>query len=801
MKVYKYIFTLFLANVLFAINTNGQSQTYFSISGIVRDSTDNNFLPNATININYGQKLMLSDAQGKFKFTIKGGELILVVKYVNYLPFRLRVDVKEDLDVNVFLSEISSNLEQVTVSTKSADNNVKRPLMGVSTMNIKELKRIPTVLGEIDVLRGLQMLPGVTSVGEASNGVNVRGGTTDQNLMLLDDAPIFNPTHMFGLFSAFPSDAISSFDLYKGNVPSKFGGRTAAVLDVSLANPTLTKAKATFAIGLVSNKALFDIPIIKDKLGIMIAGRLAINDFLLPIVSSKLDDIKAKFADATAKIFYKINSKNTLSFTAYKSYDFIQTNILGGINNINSTTTQYDYGTLNFSAKWLKVINERANIQTIVVSSKYAPQTILPELNTNNKVKIYQDINYKQVRTNLNYSRGIHNIEAGLDGTYYIINPGELKPGASNAVAAIVTPKENGAELGLFLEDEIKISNKITISAGIRYSKYASIGPNSYKVYANGEEKTNGSVVDSVSFAKGDIAKSYGGIEPRFGLNYAINEESSIKIGYNTMRQYLQVISNTTTPIPTSRWKSSDFNIKPQKSQLYSVGYFRNLNDNIFEISTEAYYKTTDNILDYKPGASFLLQKDIETELLQGINKSYGLELMFSKKKGELTGWANYTYARSLNKVKEGNGNTQQINYGNWYATNYDRPHTFNAAIVIAQTKIHDFSFNFTYSTGRPFTVPKAFIQSNGVLYPFYTERNNSRIPDYHRLDFSWNIYNPKNLNKKYKGNWNFTVYNLYGRANAYSVFIKSTDRVSNPYKLTVFGAPIPSLSYNFKFE
>ncbi len=801
MKVFKYIFTLIIASVFIVISTYGQNQSYFSIAGIVRDSTDNNFLPNATININYGQKLMLSDAQGKFKFTIKGGELILVVKYVNYLPYRLRVDVKEDLDLNVFLSEISSNLEQVTVSTKSADNNVKRPLMGVSTMNIKELKRMPTVLGEIDVLRGLQMLPGVTSVGEASNGVNVRGGTTDQNLMLLDDAPIFNPTHMFGLFSAFPSDAISSFDLYKGNVPSKFGGRTAAVLDVSLANPSLTKPKATFAIGLVSNKALFDIPIIKDKLGIMVAGRLAVNDFLLPILSTRLEDIKAKFADATAKIFYKVNNKNTLSLTAYSSYDFIQTNVLGEINNINSTSTQFDYRTLNFSGKWLKVINDRANIQTIVVSSKYAPQTLLPELNSQNKVRIYQDINYKQVRTNLNYSKGNHNIEAGLDGTYYIINPGELKPGSSNAVAAIITPKENGAEFGIFLEDEIKISSKLTISAGIRYSRYASIGPNTFNIYANGEEKTSSSVVDSVSFAKGDIAKSYGGIEPRFGLNYAINEESSIKIGFNTMRQYLQVISNTTTPIPTSRWKSSDINIKPQISQLYSIGYFRNLNDNIFEISTEAYYKTTDNILDYKPGASFLLQKNIETELLQGINKSYGLELMFSKKKGELTGWANYTYARSLNKVNEGESNTQKINYGNWYATNYDRPHTFNAAIVIAQTKIHDFSFNFTYSTGRPFTIPKAFIQSNGVLYPFYTDRNNSRIPDYHRLDFSWNIYNPKNLNKKYKGNWNFTVYNLYGRANAYSVFIRSTDRVSNPFKLTVFGAPIPSLSYNFKFE
>jgi TonB dependent receptor/TonB-dependent Receptor Plug Domain/CarboxypepD_reg-like domain len=796
------IYTFLLVISIFIVETNKSfGQNYYNITGTVKDSTDNTIMPNATININYGQKLMLADAQGKFSFTIKGGELILVVKYVNYLPFRFRAIIKEDTDITAYLKEFSSNLEQVTVSTKSADNNVKRPLMGVSTINIKELKKIPTVLGEVDVFRGLQMLPGVTSVGEASNGVNIRGGTTDQNLMLLDEAPLFNPTHMFGLFSAFPSDAISGFDLYKGNVPSRYGGRAAGVIDVALANPSLTKAKAQFSIGLVSTKAFVDLPIIKDKLGVIIASRVAVNDFLLPLASDRLTDIKAKFGDGTIKVFYRVNDKNTLSFTSYNSIDFVQTNILGSINNINSTATQYDYRTNNLSAKWLKVINNNLNIQTIAVSAKYTPQTLLPELNSKNKVKIYQDINFKQVRTNINYTKNKHKIETGIDGTYYLINPGELKPGTSTSVSSIITPKENGLELGAFLEDELNITNKLSISAGVRYSNYSTFGPRSFNIYKAGEEKTTTTIVDSVSFGSGKVAKRYGGFEPRIGLNYAINSESSIKVGINTMRQYLQVISNTTTPIPTSRWKSSDMNIKPQISQLYSVGYFRNFDDDVYEISSEAYYKTTANILDYKPGASFLLQKNIETELLQGKNKSYGVELMISKKKGELTGWLNYTYARSLNQVKEGIGNTQQINYGNWYATNYDRPHTVNAAIVISQTKTHDFSFNFTYSTGRPFTVPKAFIQSGGVTFPFYTERNNARIPDYHRLDFSWNIYNPANKNKKYKGNWNFTVYNLYGHKNVYSIFIKSTDRVSNPYKLTIFGAPIPSLSYNFKFE
>jgi hypothetical protein len=789
------IFGLLLASQAFSQNG------FVTVTGVVIDSTTNSVLPNASVNINYGQKIFLTDEQGKFKFTVKQGELIVVVKYVNYLPFRMRTIATENIDLTINLKEFSSNLEQVTVSTKSSDNNVKRPLMGVSTLNIIALKKIPTVLGEVDIFRGLAMLPGVTSVGEASNGVNIRGGTTDQNLILLEEAPLFNPTHMFGLFSAFPSDAVSSFDLYKGNVPSRYGGRAAAVLDVSLANPSLTKSKLVGAIGLVSNKLMVDMPIIKDKLGILVAGRLAVNDWLLPIVSTKLNDIKAKFADGSAKLFYKINNKNTLSLVAYNSYDFTQTNLLGGINEINSTKTQYDYRTFNLSAKWFKVINDKLNIQTILASSKYAPQTLLPELNSTNKVKIYQDINWKQVRTNINYSKNKHKVETGIDATYYDINPGELIPGTSKAVSSIQTPKENGLEIGGFLEDEFDLTKKITMSAGIRYSSYATFGAANYRTYKPGAEKTESNIIDSVSFAKGALAKSYGGFEPRIGMNFAINNESSIKVGFNTMRQYLQVISNTTTPIPTSRWKSSDLNIKPQLSRLYSVGYFRNFDDNVYEFSSEVYYKTTDNIIDYKPGAKFLLQKNIETELLQGKNKAYGVELMFSKKKGELTGWINYTYARSLNQVKEGPANSQQINYGNWYSTNYDRPNTINAAIVISQTKTHDFSFNFTYSSGRPYTVPRAFIQTNGVTYPFYTDRNNARIPDYHRLDFSWNIYNPKNLNKKYKGNWNFTVYNLYGRANAYSVFIRSTDKVSNPYKLTIFGAPILSLAYNFKFE
>jgi TonB dependent receptor/TonB-dependent Receptor Plug Domain/CarboxypepD_reg-like domain len=796
-KNIKFLIVLFL---IILIGNNISAQKSFKLSGVVLDSLAGTKLANASVNINFGEKIFLTDEAAKFSVYVRQGEVTLNIKYVGYFPFRIRLYVNKDMDLEVYMKELAKDLEQVIVNAKS-QNEYKRPVMGVSTLNIKSLQKIPTVLGEVDVLRGIQLLPGVSSVGEASNGVNIRGGTTDQNLLLLDDAPIFNPTHMFGLFSAFPSDAVSGFDLYKGNVPSRYSGRAAAVLDVSLAQPSLEKTSMKVGLGIVSSRLLADLPIIKGKMGIMIAGRIAANDWLLPIISNELNDIKAKFGDATAKLFYKINSKNTLSISSYYSADFIQTKILGSINNINSTNTQYDYRTKNISAKWFRQLSEKLNIQTILVQSKYTPITLLPELNSKNKVKIFQNIDYQQVKSNINYNIRNHIIEIGVDATKYIINPGELLPGTNQFTNSIKTPIENGLELGGFAEDEFQLSKRLTISAGLRYSNYRTMGKGTYNIYSPDAEKNEESSISTISFEKNQIVKSYAGFEPRIGASFVLNNESSIKVGYTKMRQYLQVISNTTTPIPTSRWKSSDLNIKPQISELYSIGYFKNINDNIYEISAETYFRNTQNVIDYKPGASFLLKSNIETELLQGKNNAYGLEMMLSKKKGELTGWVNYTYARSFNKINEGPNFKQQINYGNWYSTNYDRPHTFNASIVVAQTKMHDFSFNFTYSTGRPFTAPSGFIKSNFINYPIYNLRNNDRIPSYNRLDFAWNIYDPLNKNRRFKGNWNFTIYNLYGRKNAYSIYMKNENLVTNPFKLYIFGAAIPSLSYNFTLK
>lgn len=792
----------FLFLVLVLLNYSKSIAQYsYIISGQVVDSLSNEPLSGANINVNYGDLNVVSDKNGKFEFGYRTGEVILVIKFVGYKPFRKSFKLYTNVKIDASLFPVSSDLEEVIISSKNIQDLVKRPLLGVNTLSIKTLNKIPTAMGEVDILRGLQMLPGVSSVGEAANGVNIRGGATDQNLILLDDTPIFNPTHMFGLFSAFPAEAISSFDLYKGNVPARFGGRAAAVLDVSLANPSLEKFSLSGGVSLVSNRLKLDIPIIKDKLGIVIAGRGAFNDFLLPIASKQLDDIKAKFGDASSKLFYKVNDKNTITLSNYYSNDFFQTKALGTINDINATSTQYTYQTLNHALSWFYAIKSNLNIQTKLISSNYNPQTILPELDTGNKVKIKSGVDYKQVKTNLNYFKNNNKLELGVDAIRYKIRPGELDPGNSLNIKPVRTQTEQAYELGFYIEDEFEISKKAVISGGVRYSHFLNMGPGSYRTYRDGQPRDDVSLIDTINIASGKVINNYGGFEPRFGFRYQIDKSKSIKIGYNLMRQYLQVVTNTATPLPTSRWKTSDKYIKPQISSLYTIGYFQELKDNIYEYSVEYYYRDTKNIVDYKPGADFLLQEYPESQLLQGINKSYGLEFMISKKKGELTGWLNYTFARSLNKVNEGPEVSQQVNLGNWYNANYDRPHTFNSTIVINQGSHHDFSFNFTYSSGRPFSLPEGYITYKDRSYPFYGTRNNARIPDYHRLDFAWNIYNPSmNDKQRWKGNWTFTVYNIYGRKNAYSIFLKTVGTTIKPYRLTIFGAPIISLSYNFKF-
>ena len=786
---------------LFILTTVAHAQVIVTLKGTVRDSVSNQPLAGISVVVDFRKSLTgtTTDANGRYSIRLSMGNHVVVFRSIGYVPFRQNVDLAEnETVVNGLMVTVSSQLEEVVVTSKGFDRTVRQPLLGVSQINVSTLQRLPAALGEVDLLRGLQMLPGVTSVGEAANGVNIRGGTTDQTLILLDDTPIFNPTHMFGLFSVFPPDAMNGVDLYKGNVPARFGGRVASVLDVSLKNPSLDQFKLTGGVSLVSNRLMAEIPIVRGKLTVLVAGRGAFNDFLLPLASKRLDNIKAKFGDGVIKAFWRINDRNTLTAMGYGSYDFFQTELLGNLPNVNGTATQYDHQTTNGMARWLSVLTPRLNLQTTVIYARYVPRILSPELNSNNRVILRSGILQRQAKSNLNYQLTNHKIEFGVDATHYRVEPGTLLPGSSPSVNYVTTPTENALEASLHADDEFAVGPNLAISAGLRYSRFLSLGPSLVRRYTPGEAVDDFSVIDSVRYGSGRVANTYGGFEPRLGIRYAFGPNASVKVGYNLMRQYLQVVTNTTTPLPTARWKTSDANIKPQISQLVSVGYFQNIRQNTYELSVEAYYRATQNVIDYKPGANFLLQAYPETQLLQGRSVAYGVETMLAKKKGELTGWVNYTYARTFNRVSEGVGIRERINGGDFYRANYDRPHSVNASVSIVVDKHNTFGFTMTYSTGRPYTAPEGYVINQGQSFPYYNQRNQARLPDYHRLDFSWNIYNPSMRPRHWQGNWVFTVYNLYGRKNAYSAFFRTENGQTQGYKLQIFAAPILSLTYNF---
>jgi TonB dependent receptor/TonB-dependent Receptor Plug Domain len=740
----------------------------------------------------------VTDENGGFSVPLSRGFHTIEIKFLSFLPERPFINVVSDTTITVIMTEIVNQLEQAIITADRTTENIRKPVLGVLQINNKVLKKIPAAFGETDLLRGLQMLPGVSTVGEASNGINVRGGSTDQNLLLLDDTPIFNPTHMFGLFSVFPPDAVNRAELYKGNVPSRFGGRASAVLDVAIENPALDSLRFDGGISLISTRATVNTPIIKGKMGVLASARGSFMDFLLPIISKKnFEDTQAKFGETCVKLSYIPNDKNTFFLTSYYSKDFFQTGLLGTIGNINSKITQNDYSTLNFALKHFHTFKENLSMSTSAIYVDYKPKLILPEAGVDNKVVFQSSVGFRQLKSNLDYYKSGHQMKLGFTASYYSINPGELVPNNSPSVNALMLPKENSLETGLFIEDNFDISSRISASAGLRYSYFMNFGPSDVRLYQPNLPLSDLTVMNIKTYNSGEIAKTYGGFEPRLGLRYTLNKSSSLKLAYNMMRQYIQIITNTTTPLPTSRWKTSDEHIKPVVSQALSIGWFKNFSENRYETTLEAYYRATDNVLDYKQGANLLLQPYVETELLRGINKSYGVEFMVAKKKGERTGWLSYTFSRSLNQVDDGPEFSQRINDGKWFPANYDRPHTLNAFYNYNFSKFHNFSFTFTYSTGRPFTSPKGVFAYQGSTYPFFEERNNNRIPAYNRLDFSWNILTTIKEGKRWKNYWSVSIYNIYGKGNPYSIFYK--ERKS--YTLKIFAVPIFSLAYNLRFE
>ncbi|MBB4078695.1 hypothetical protein GGR28_001308 [Lewinella aquimaris] len=752
-----------------------------------------------------------TDAAGNLRLELPRGRYTLEASFLGYETTQTGINVPTEAAITLNMRAEISQLETVTVKASDISQRLDQPQMGVERLTIKDIEVLPVALGEVDVFRGLQLISGVNSAGEASNGLSIRGGTIDQNLILLDGAPIFTPTHLFGLFSVFTPDAIGGVDLYRGNIPARFGGRVSSILDVRSRTPSAEKLRLQGGVGLVSSHLSVETPVTKDrKLAVLVAGRAGFNDFAFKLVE-RLKRTRSNFVDGTLRLRYVASEKNIYSLSTFYSKDFYEVNLLTAFSGIVAESNQNDYYTFNNTLDWLRIVSDRTSLQLRLVASDHRPKVIFPQRASENVVEYASRIRYKSGQLTLDYrSGGDHHLSGGLQLIHYDLNPGQLDPGGSSSVQAISLPGEQSAELSLFAEDVWEISDRLTFSAGLRYTQFLQLGPGEQRFYSDPEDVRRQTRTGAVEYGGGSVMQTYGGLEPRLGMNLKVTPTLSLKAAYARSSQYLHNIYNSTTPLPSSRWKVSDELIRPQRSALYSGGLFWLPGEGKYGFNLETYYRYTDNMLEYRPGADFFLNPAVETALLQGVNKAYGVEIGISREHGYLKGMVNYAYARTLNRV-DGSSFATSVNRGEWYSGYFDQPHTLNLNLTLDDERTNRLSFNFVAQSNRPYTVPNGFLTVDQQTLPIFLERNNDRLPVYHRLDFSWTIHNPKMVKKRWVGDWTFTVYNLYGRKNAYNIYYTPRDAGSpsdvfgssplGSYRLTIFGAPIVSLTYNFKFE
>ncbi|KSA12194.1 TonB-dependent receptor [Maribacter dokdonensis] len=797
-------YLLFLALYITSMNVYGQD---FDLTIKLKNSLTNEPLPNANIFIMPCSCGGASNENGELTIKLKQGEYTVRISYVGFNENLQNIVLEEDTILEVFLEEENEVLSEVVVRAKKRNELLESPQMGVLQLNAQEIKKMPAALGEFDVLRSVTLMPGVNNSGEISNGISVRGGSLDQNLLLYDYAPVFNPTHLFGLFSVFTPDALSSVDIYRANIPARYGGRSTSVLDIKVRNPYVDKFKLSGGVGLVSSRLTVETPLVKDKLMVMAGIRAGLSDFLLPIFSERLKNTKARFYDSTIKLLYLPSEKDQISFTGFYSKDFYQLDLITKVENINAENNQYDFKTLNGTLNWSHTFNEKVSLKTIFVASNYSPKNIFPELENTNEIEYKSGIHYlslisevsKKVSDKLDYYTGVQ-----LNN--YKINPGELDPGLSNGVLPVNLLEENSYELSGYANANWKPKRNLTLSAGLRYNYFQFNGP----YVLNNYDEAGEVVIESNLIEKGKKVKSYNNLEPRLGVNFKIDESTSVKASYANANQYLQNVYNSTTPLPTSRWKTSDSFIKPQSSNAYGLGVYKDLKNNEIEVGVEGYFRSSKNNLTYRPGADFFLAESIEQSVAQVEGKAYGVELSFKKKVGNVNGWLNYTWSRSLLRSDEENL-SNRINNNNWFSSDFDRPHIINASVNIIADKYNTVSFNFTGQTGRPYTIANGVFEFENINVPIFLERNNNRLPTYHRLDFSWKVTYSKKKNPRWVGDWTFTVYNVYGRKNAYSRFYSQRDGNLDKdffggfplgsYQLEVSNSPILALTYNFTFQ
>lgn len=767
-----FVFTL----SLFLSNSFGQQ--LYSISGTVRDSLSGETIAGASVHIvNKANTLGRTNNYGFFSLTIPPGEYYLNVSFVGYQTKIQEITINKDTSM-VILLDIGNTLDAVQINANSQREILNSSVMGTNKLNMGEILKVPVLFGEKDILKTIQLLPGVISGGEGNSGFFVRGGAIDQNLIILDEATVYNASHLFGFFSTFNSDAIKEVTLYKGGMPPQYGGRLSSVLDINMLDGNKKEFKAQGGVGLIASRFALEGPLKKDKGSFMVSARRTYADMFLKLSKdSTVNSSSLYFYDLNLKTNYQFNEQNTLYLSGYFGKD-----VLGYAKSFG-----FDWGNSTATLRWNHIYNPRlfSNTSLIYGDFNYNVDVFDNDANFNiaSLIRSYtlkQDFQF--------YAKSNHIFRFGLNALKQKISPANFISRDTSTYSSLESESRSGVQLDTYISHEWSPSDRINMLYGFRLSSFLATGPGTFNEY-----DSDGDIINSSSYSGSKVVKSYFVLEPRFSINYKIDQVSSVKASYNRNSQNLHLLSNSTASLPTDVWMMSSQNIKPQLADQGAIGYFRTINDDQLEFSTELYYKDMKNQIDFKTNADIQANPNVEADLIYGKGRAYGLELFLKKSKGKLNGWISYTLSRSERQF-------DGINQGNWFAARQDRIHDLS---LVAMYQINDkwsFSSTFIYSTGNAITFPSGKYVVNEKPVWYYSERNGYRMPDYHRLDLGF-TYEPKSKSK-FRSTWDFGLYNAYNHKNAYIIdFREKEDNrdITEAYKISLFGI-IPSVTWNFKF-
>lgn len=783
------ILFLFLS-ILVPITLVAQEQV--TLSGIIYDQDTGETLMGINISIPGTNSGTVSNQYGFYSITLPKNTYDIEVSSIGFKMQMIRLTLDKNLKKDIFLLPATENLGEVVIPARDHGTPIRSSQMSVNTLSSETIKKIPVVLGEVDVIKSLTLLPGVSSAGEGSGGFNVRGGAVDQNLILLDEAILYDSSHLFGFFSVFNPDAIKNLTLYKGAIPARYGGRLASVLEIQQKDGNTKSYKASGGIGLISSRLLLEGPIVKDKSFFLLAGRSSYAHLFLPLFDM---DNKAFFYDLNSKISYNIDKNNRLFLSGYFGRDVFKI----------SESFSNSFGNATLNLRWNRTFKDRlfSNLSLIFSDYHYSLDLNLVGFEYQSGIRNwnlkYDFTDYLQQHITLRY---------GVNSIYYQFNPGEIKPiGNASGIHPLKLTNKAAVENAIYGEVETELNDHISIQAGLRLSSFNRLGQNQIFVYENDQplhfnEKfriyEENDPIDTISVSSWKSLKHFFIPEPRFGISFIIDDYQSIKAGYTRMTQSIHLISNTSSPTPLDVYAPSGKYIEPQKSHQYTIGYFRNWEG--YALEAESFYKSIKNRLDYIPGADLIANNAIERVLLKGSSRAYGVELLLRKNLGRLRGWLSYTLSRSEQQTPGRTEAEDGINFGNWYLTPWDKTHDLSVTAQYELSKNWELGANLIFQTGRPTTYPEGQYIYEGMVIPVFELRNSSRLPNYHRMDLSA-TFTPAKTNKRFKSQWVFSIYNVYNRKNAASISFKENKDTQNneAVRLSIFGI-IPSVTYNFNF-